>query len=369
MEKYKCNFCVSFCCVRMYQINTHLIGMNAGKVWEALQENQSLTQHQIMNETGLNGEKFNQAVGWLSRENKIRKDGEFYSLSETNLTDSIGSNAGVVVTVLEDLAESVEGLEHLTRIQPDEFQQAVGWLAREGHFKQPENRSVQTEAHSMAEQVKRLQNEIEAVSDEVVSRNHIINELTRQLTASQTESIQDTDVIEKLNVQLAKSHQHISAVDERNAESVQKIRFLENEIRGLHGELSSRNHIINELSRQLTSTQTTIIAQSDRIERLQNAVGKKPDVSGSVSNSLRHRLHRITQLQKSLETTQETPLMSETKLYNPEGNTPTQSPVLDISQSQSVSDEELREALQELHQDIDDKISQKKPQLHPEDSC
>lgn len=350
----------------MYQINTHLIGMNAGKVWDALRENDSLTQHQLTKITGLNEEKINQTVGWLSRENKIRKEGEFYSLDETNLTSSIGANAGVVVNVLEDLSESVEGLEHLTRLHSDEFHQAVGWLAREGHFQNGSNHhSADHSVSSPKEQVQRLQEEIETLSDEVVSRNHIINELTRQLTETQTKYIQDVDVIEKLNVQLAKSHKHISSVDQRNAESDKKIHFLENEIRNLHNELTSRNHIVSELSRQLTRTQTTIITQSDRLERLQQEVSKKPSLgSTSVTNSLKNRLHRITQLQKSLNTTQEPQLMSETKLYDTQSS---QSPVLDICQSQSVSDEELREALHVIHDDIDDIIEQKKPQINKKD--
>jgi len=363
MEKYKCIFYVSLFCVRMYQINTHLIGMNAGKVWEVLKENQSLTKHQIMSSTDLNNERFNQAVGWLARENKIRKDSEFYSLSETNLNDTIGSTAGVVVTVLEDLTESVDGLEQLTRINSDEFHQAVGWLAREGHFKQPKKLSVLQDTQSLEEQVHVLQDELESVSDEIVSRNHIINELTRQLTEAQTENIQGIDVIEKLNSQLAKNHGHISTMDEHTNEAEQRIQLLEDELQHLQTELTSRNHIISELSRQLTNTQTTVITQSDRLERLQNTVTKTPSSSGSVSTSLRKRLHRITQLQQSLDTTQETPLMSETKLYD------NQSPALDISQSQSVSDTELREALHEIHQDIDDKIGQKRPQLQDEDSC
>ena len=348
----------------MYQINTHLIGMNAGKVWNILHENQSLTQHQIMNETDLSENDFYQAVGWLSKENKICKNGEFYSLDETNLTSTIGEAAGEVVTVLEDLSESVEGLATLTSLELDEFHQAIGWLAREGHFQNTEEITVSDmNSDSLEEQVSRLQNEIEVLSDELISRNHIVSELTRQLTETQTHKIQNVDVIEKLNTQLDRSHQHISSVDERNAESDEKIHFLENEIRNLHQELNSRNHIVSELSRQLTRTQTTIITQSDRLQRLQDSIGQTPSKPGSVSESLRHRLRRITQLQKSLDVTEEPSLMSETKLYDQ------QSPVLDISQQQTVSDEELRDALQELHNDIDHRISQKKTHLVDDHRC
>ncbi len=348
----------------MYQINTHLIGMNAGKVWNILHENQSLTQHQIMKKTDLSEDDFYQAVGWLSKENKICKQGEFYSLDETNLTAIIGEAAGEIVSVLEDLTESVEGLATLTTLDKDEFHQAVGWLAREGHFQNCEKMTVsETDSDSLEEQISRLQDEIEVLSDELISRNHIVSELSRQLTETQTNYIQDVDVIEKLNTQLSRSHQHISSVDERNAESAEKIHFLEHEIRSLHQELNSRNHIVSELSRQLTRTQTTIITQSDRLQRLQNSIGQTPSKPSSVSESLRHRLRRITQLQKSLDVTEEPSLMSETKLYDQ------QSPVLDISQQQTVSEEDLRDALQELHEDIDHRISQKKPQLPDDHSC
>lgn len=346
----------------MYQVNTHLIGMNAGKVWDILHQNHSLTQHQIIQGTGLSEHEFYQAVGWLSRENKICKQGEFYHLGETNLTAPIGETAGELVTVLEDLTESVDCLDRLTRLETDEFHQSVGWLAREGHFQNGQEVSAPTvDSETLEGKVCRLQDEIDVLSDELVSRNHIVSELTRQLTETQTKYIQDFDVIEKLNTQLNRSHEHISSVDERNAESDEKTHFLENELQSLHQELNSRNHIISELSRQLTRTQTTIITQSDQLERLHNSIGQTPSKQGgSVSTSLRQRLRRITQLQKSLDATQEPELMSETKLYDQ------QSPVLDISQCQSVSEDDLREALQELHEDIDHRITQKKPHLRNE---
>jgi chromosome segregation ATPase len=351
----------------MYQINTHLIGLNAGKVWNVLQENQSLTQHQILSLTGLDSDKFNQAIGWLSRENKVRKDGEFFSLSETNLTASIGANAGIIVSALEDLKESVEGLQQLTMVQPDEFQQAIGWLAREGHFQIDSDQNTDINAHNLwndDEKIQHLHDEIEQLNDEVVTRNHIISELSHQLSATQTRFIQNLDVVEKLNMQLAQIPHLKSSNDGRLKESSQKIHHLENEIGSLHEELNSRNHIIGELSRQLTSTQTTIITQADQIERLNVEMTKKQSVpSASVSQSLRQRLKRITQLQKSLDTHHEPELMNETKFYD------THSPVIDISQSQRISNEDLREALEELHPDIEGKIGQKKLHLQQDDSC
>lgn len=362
MEKYKCDFCVSYSCVRMYQVNTNLIGANAGKIWETLHQNQSLTQHQLMKKTGLDNERFHQAVGWLSRENKINKDGEFYCLSDSNLDSVIGPVAGVVISVLEDLKESIEGLEHLTRIHADEFNQAVGWLAREGHFQASDDiLTIDTDPECLEMQINRLQDEIIDLSDEMVSRNHIISELTRQLTETQNRSIQDIDMIEQLHNKL-QSAQKISST--AGSELTVTNDFLKQEIQDLHQELMSRNHIIAELSRQLTNTQTTIITQADKLNRLQTSLVKKPlSSSGTVSESLRNRVHRITELQRSLDANQQNILISESKLYDVE------SPMLDISKSQFVSEDELREALQVLHQDIDQIIDKKKQVSNRGERC
>ena len=75
-------------------------GTNAGKVWRALDSYGSLTEAQLIENTGLSTREFNAAVGWLARENKICKDGATYKLGETNLTDKIGGDASRIWDVL-----------------------------------------------------------------------------------------------------------------------------------------------------------------------------------------------------------------------------------------------------------------------------
>ena len=76
-------------------------GINAGKVWRALDSNGSLTKNQLMKFTNLNKDEFHGAVGWLAKENKIRKDGEFFKLDKTNLNIRIEEDAKIIWKVLD----------------------------------------------------------------------------------------------------------------------------------------------------------------------------------------------------------------------------------------------------------------------------
>lgn len=111
---------------------TEEFGFNAGRVWKALDMNGPLTEIQLMEETSLRENEVFAAVGWLARENKIRRDGDVYRLDETNLTFEIGGNAGTIWNALfpnEELDTT-----HISRlIQKNEriVFSALGWLARE----------------------------------------------------------------------------------------------------------------------------------------------------------------------------------------------------------------------------------------------
>jgi len=48
-------------------------GRNAGKIWETLNANGSLVQTKLIRNTKLKKDEFNSAIGWLARENKINK--------------------------------------------------------------------------------------------------------------------------------------------------------------------------------------------------------------------------------------------------------------------------------------------------------
>ena len=111
-------------------------GRNAGKIWEILNANGSLTQTRLIRNTKLKNDEFYSAIGWLARENKINKQntkqGSSYLLGETNLTTKIGVDAGRVWKTLSTWGESdISAIAKYSRIEKDEVHAALGWLARE----------------------------------------------------------------------------------------------------------------------------------------------------------------------------------------------------------------------------------------------
>jgi len=111
---------------------TEEFGFNAGRVWKALERNGALTEHELMQETCLRENEVSAAVGWLARENKIRKDGDVYRLDKTNLTVEIGGNAGIIWNMLYDNGElDTDNLSRLTQKDQKNVFSALGWLAKE----------------------------------------------------------------------------------------------------------------------------------------------------------------------------------------------------------------------------------------------
>ncbi len=108
-------------------------GRNAGKVWVALNVHGPLKEDALLKKTRLDEEAFYAAVGWLARENKIyRTSGKKYQLKETNLTSSIGRNAGKIFKTLcnkDDI--DVSTIAKSTKIKKRDAYSALGWLARE----------------------------------------------------------------------------------------------------------------------------------------------------------------------------------------------------------------------------------------------
>ena len=76
-------------------------GNNAGKLWDVLEEFGPQVQTKLIEKAQLTEDEFYGAIGWLARENKVRKIKRTYSIGDTNLTDDIGTNAGKVWHVLK----------------------------------------------------------------------------------------------------------------------------------------------------------------------------------------------------------------------------------------------------------------------------
>jgi hypothetical protein len=112
---------------------TTKFGKDAGRIWHLLNERGTMHKEDIVKETTLNEKDLNAGIGWLARENKIRKkDESCYHLDQTNLDNEIGAHAGRIWKIL-DIWEEVdyESMKRLSDLSDQEIHAALGWLARE----------------------------------------------------------------------------------------------------------------------------------------------------------------------------------------------------------------------------------------------
>ena len=110
-----------------------LFGEQAGAVWQVLHEKGPLSESELLTLTHFKEQQLYAAIGWLARENKVRKEDSTYLLGETNLVPTIGKDAGKIWRTLEIWGEvDAQSLSRLSRIIEQDVFTAVGWLAREG---------------------------------------------------------------------------------------------------------------------------------------------------------------------------------------------------------------------------------------------
>ncbi len=108
-------------------------GANAGRIWELLDREGPQVRTKIQKKTGLREEELYGAIGWLARENKIKRERRTYKIGSTNMTSTIGLNAGKVWEVLKrDDEVDVNAIARITKIEKRDCYSALGWLAREG---------------------------------------------------------------------------------------------------------------------------------------------------------------------------------------------------------------------------------------------
>lgn len=119
-------------------------GENAGKIWSVLNEQgDTLDEKALMQLTNLSNHELHAAIGWLAREEKIRKeDKKGYRLGNTNLTEKVGTTAGRIWKILDIWGEAdIDTIRKLAGSNDEEIFAAIGWLAREGKIQVDETQT------------------------------------------------------------------------------------------------------------------------------------------------------------------------------------------------------------------------------------
>ena len=177
-------------------------GINAGKVWKALNSWGSRTESQLIENTRLSTKEVHAAIGWLARENKIYKDGKLFKLGETNLTVKLGENAGKIWYVLHTQGEAdILHISKLAQMDERDTYSALGWLAREGTINTKASER-NDEMRSAKLEMENMKGELESLHADLGTRNHIIKEMTAQLTEGQTQFVENMGAVERLQMEL-----------------------------------------------------------------------------------------------------------------------------------------------------------------------
>ena len=111
-------------------------GQNAGKIWNEINDLGPINQSKILKDTKMTLNDFYTAIGWLARENKIYKDTKFYKIGNTNLTNEIGENAGKIWKLLNSEGKAnISLIYKSTDLKFKDVYSAIGWLSRENKIK------------------------------------------------------------------------------------------------------------------------------------------------------------------------------------------------------------------------------------------
>ncbi|MBN1280680.1 MAG: winged helix-turn-helix domain-containing protein [Candidatus Thermoplasmatota archaeon] len=110
-----------------------MFGEYAGTIWQTLHQLGPLSEKELLAKTHLTVPQLHAAIGWLARENKIRKENNTYAIGDTNMNPTVGKDAGKIWHALNVWGEvDTLSLSRLSRLKESEVFSAVGWLAREG---------------------------------------------------------------------------------------------------------------------------------------------------------------------------------------------------------------------------------------------
>lgn len=112
---------------------TTIFGINAGKIWDALNEKGCIKREELLEITNLDMDDFYLGLGWLARENKVSIDDEdCFKLDITNLEPEIGVYAGKIWKILDIWGDAnLDTIKRLSDLDDDQVYTALGWLACE----------------------------------------------------------------------------------------------------------------------------------------------------------------------------------------------------------------------------------------------
>jgi len=204
--------------------------INAGKVWKELNSCGSRTESQLIENTRLSAKEVHAAIGWLARENKIYKDGKLFNLGETNLTTEFGENAGKIWYVLHTQGESdILHISKLAQMDERDTYYALGWLAREGKIN-TKTSGRNDEVRSAKLEMENMKGELESLHADLRTRNHIIKEMTTQLTDGQTLFVENIGAVERLQVELEQNQDKMAEMKIELNEKTSNLSRLQNEL-------------------------------------------------------------------------------------------------------------------------------------------
>ncbi len=291
-------------------------GINAGKVWKALDSHGSLTKNQLMEHTNLKANEFHAAVGWLAKENKIRKDGEFFQLDETNLNVKIGEDAGKIWGVLDIEKRNMNHLSKLTQMEEEDVYTALGWLAKEGKLDKKDDETDENEMSSVQPEIGDLNEEIDALNADLATRNMIIKEITEQLAERQTQFMENTDAVERLKVELDQNKNDLVTKAGEASSAQLETYSLREEIDALNADLATRNMIIKEITEQLAERQTQFMGSAGTTEKLREEIHQNKNRMKLMSDKLNERISNVSSLQKEMEKDHTTPELTASTLFS-----------------------------------------------------
>jgi hypothetical protein len=257
------------------------IGLNAGKIWNLLSDKGPMVPDQIIRNTGLKKKELNAVIGWLARENKIRREGDVLVIGETNLTNQIGINAGNIMQFIEDSGN---------------FFSAVGWLAREG--------KITEENFTRLDNIRRTESDfnrsnmiIEELVSELEIRNNLIEKLSNQLQEKHIDVMQNCENIGNLRSEIFR-HQKNSKIQTEMLDRKEK------NIVTLKMELENKNLEIDKLQNQLKYGNHILKMENDELKTIlrKMPIVHNEDNSNNITDPLCDEDHLVSHLKTKKST-------------------------------------------------------------------